>query len=108
AHIAQPDGQIPQIGDSGRGKVRVGLSDVTDFVASGGVRGTVPNENALILDRGYIASRSGWGQKQPLEEESHALIRYGEDLRAHSHYDRGSLHIYTNGQRWLVDSGFHS
>ena len=108
AHIAMPNGQLPQIGESARGKVRSGLSDVTDFVASEGHKGKAPEEDTLILDRGYISSRSGWGQTRPLVEESHALIRYGEELRAHSHYDRGSLHIYAGGQQWLIDSGFHS
>lgn len=108
AHLAMPDGRLPQIGDSSRGKVRLGLSDVTDFVATAGMKGTPPREDVLILQKGYITSRSGWGQKRPLTDESHSLIRFGEELRAHSHYDRGSIHIYASGQRWLIDSGFHS
>lgn len=36
------------------------------------------------------------------------LIKYGEDFKGHSHDDRGSLNIYADGQRWLVDPGFHS
>lgn len=108
AHIAMPNGEIPQIGDAARGRVNRGLSEVTDFVATRGVKGTAPNNTTLVLDRGYIISRSGWGEKKPLADESHMLARYGDDLRSHSHQDRGSVHIYSGAQRWLVDSGFHS
>lgn len=108
AHIALPDGQLPQIGDAKRTKVSIGHSHVTDFVASGGSIGTPPDGTALILDRGYVLSRSGWGHARPLENESHMLARFGENARSHSHQDRGSLHIYAAGQRWLIDSGFHS
>src|SRR5699024_1962757 len=108
AHISLPNGQLPQIGDAARGKVRRGFSDVTDFVASGGLIGKPPEAKAVVLKRGYVSSRSGWGEMRPLHEESHAVIRFGKDLRAHSHQDRGSVHIYSAGQAWLVDSGFHS
>src|SRR5699024_5474986 len=99
-----------QIGDGARTRVRTGLSEASDFMATGGKEGTPPQSHALVLKRGYIMSRSGWGQERRLEDESHMLIRYGEVLkpRVHSHYDRGSVHIYANGQPWLVDSGFHS
>lgn len=108
AHLSMPDGQLPQIGDAARGKIRPEFSESTEFIATGGSKGSPPKTTTLILDRGYIASRSGWGKTRPLAEESHILIRYGKDLRAHSHYDRGSVHLYAGGQRWLVDSGFHS
>ncbi|MFK0006869.1 heparinase II/III family protein [Paenarthrobacter sp. NPDC090520] len=108
AHIALPDGQIPQIGDGGRLSVARGQSEALDFLASSGAIGTAPAETTLILDRGYVLSRSGWGEERPLAEESHTLIRHGKNLRSHSHADRGSVHVYAAGQRWLVDSGFHS
>ena len=53
-------------------------------------------------------SRSGWGQDKPLRRESHTIVRYGPDLQRHSHNDRGSVHIYTLGRRWITDGGFHS
>lgn len=108
AHMAQPDGRLPQIGDSSRGAVEVGLDPVADFAATRGRSGTRPAETVRVLDSGYVFSRSGWGETRPVERESHLLIRHGADLRAHSHQDRGSVHIYANGRPWLVDSGFHS
>lgn len=108
AHISLPDGQIPQIGDASRGKVQKGLSKVTDYVASQGITGKAPKDASLVLDRGYILSRSGWGKTRSLSQESHMVIRHGENMRGHSHNDRGSVHIYAGGHRWLVDSGFFS
>lgn len=108
AQLALPDGQLPQIGDSVRGSVVAGLSDMTDYLRSNGAHGTRPTGNTMVLHRGYIVSRSGWGESRPVRSESHALIRYGDDIRGHSHQDRGSVHIYADGVRWLVDGGFHS
>lgn len=108
AQIALPNGQLPQIGDTVRGSVGAGLSEATDYLRSQGAKGTRPSGNTLVLKRGVIVSRSGWGETRPLRSESHAIIRYGDDIRGHSHQDRGSVHIYADGVRWLVDGGFHS
>lgn len=110
AHMSMPNGSLPQIGDGVRTRVQMGLSSNTDYVATGGESGATLDEKTLILDRGYIYSRSGWGEARPLSEESHTIIRFGHPIkpRTHSHYDRGSVHIYSNGQPWLIDSGFHS
>ncbi|HEX7352477.1 heparinase II/III domain-containing protein [Brachybacterium sp.] len=108
AHVAMPNGALPQIGDSPRVRARRGYSAASDFVASNGEEGDAPAEHAAVFDGGFITSRSGWGQERPLPDESHAVIRHGVELGAHSHRDRGSIHIYSAGQPWLVDSGFHS
>ncbi|MGP9736127.1 heparinase II/III domain-containing protein [Brachybacterium sp. AOP42-C2-15] len=108
AHLAQPDGELPQIGDSARSKVVPGLSEVTDFVISAGKRGETPGARALVLERGYAISRSGWGEDRPAAQESHLVVRHGAYARAHGHFDSGSVHLYTAGRRWLVDPGFHS
>lgn len=108
AHIALPNGELPQIGDSRRSPVQNGHSSFSDYVATAGNGGRKPHGRTLILDRGYILSRSGWGESRPLAQESHTLIRYGKELRSHSHRDRGSVHVYADGARWFVDSGFHS
>ncbi|WP_143553754.1 heparinase II/III domain-containing protein [Serinicoccus sp. CNJ-927] len=107
AHFAQPNGMLPQIGDSASGLVRKGLSDQSDFVATQGIKGRAPEENALVFDRGFITTRSGWSEDRG-PEHSHTVIRYGKDLAAHSHDDRGSVHIYSGGTAWLTDAGFHN
>lgn len=108
AHLAQPDGRLPQIGDSSRGPVSRGLDPVADFAATKGVRGTRPKATALVLDGGYAISRSGWGEQRKIHNESHMILRHGPFVRAHAHADLGSVHIYAAGRPWLVDSGFHS
>lgn len=110
AHMSMPDGNLPQIGDGPRTKVRGGLSTYSDYVASKGKEGKPPEDKVAILRRGYILSRRGWGHPKPITNESHTLIRYGGAIhpRTHSHNDRGSVHIYSAGQPWLIDSGFHS
>lgn len=108
AQMMLPDGGLPQIGDTKRGLVGPGLGPQVDYVLTGGKEGAAPQAKAVAYDRGYVISRSGWGESRPLSQESHLILRHGEDLKAHSHQDRGSIHLYTMGRRWLVDSGFHS
>lgn len=108
AHLTMPNGELPQIGDASRGKVRAGLGSSTDFLASSGRIGKHPDTTDEIFDRGYIVARSGWGADRPMAQESHAVIRFGDFLRGHAHNDRGSLHLYDHGVAWLIDSGFYS
>lgn len=108
AHLTLPDGQMPQIGDTARGQVSRDLHPFTEFAATRGVDGEQPEGKAIVLDGGYVISRSGWGEARLLAQESHMVLRHGPDVRAHSHQDRGSLHIYASGSRWFTDSGFYS
>jgi len=107
AHLLLPDKTMPQVGDGGRGKGRRGLHPLLDQVLAGHI-----NDPDLPLVRhfpnGFTVYRSGWGKQRPLKEESHTIIRHGKDLQRHSHNDRGSIHIYARGRRWLTDGGFHS
>lgn len=107
AYLILPDKTMPQIGDGGRGKGRSGIHPLIDQVMQGEVEDT-----GLPLFRhfpnGFTVSRSGWGETRPLREESHTIVRHGADLQRHSHNDRGSVHIYTQGRRWITDGGFHS
>lgn len=106
-HLLLPDGTMPQIGDGWRGKGRSGLHPFIDQVRSRKV-----HESGLSTfqhyKNGFTIFRSGWGKHRDLKNESHTIIRHGEDLRRHSHNDRGSVHIYTAGRRWITDGGFHS
>lgn len=108
AHMVLPNGTLPQIGDTKRAPVAPGLGTHVDYVATGGAQGSPPEQTAVAYDRGYAISRSGWGHDRPLDQESHLLVRFGEDVRSHSHQDRGSVHIYTRGRIWLTDGGFFS
>ena len=106
-HLLLPDGTMPQIGDGNRGKGRRGLHGFLDQVNKGTIQDT---DRPLVqhYKNGFTVSRSGWGETRPVKEESHTIVRHGRDLLRHSHDDRGSVHIYTAGRRWITDGGFHS
>lgn len=106
-YLLLPDGTMPQIGDGGRGKARRGLHPFLDQVNSGKIR----DQDAPIMQHytnGFTVFRSGWGETRPPKHESHTIVRHGRNLLRHSHNDRGSVHIYTAGRRWITDGGFHS
>lgn len=108
AQLAMPNGRLPQIGDTKRSPLSKDLGAHVDFVATQGKIGTAPTETAVAYERGYVVSRSGWGENRPLAQESHMILRFGDDVLSHSHQDRGSVHLYTRGRPWLVDSGYYS
>src|SRR5699024_11871887 len=102
-----PDGTKPQIGDGGRARGRKGLHPFIDQV----LRGEVQENNLSPFyhyQNGLTVLRSGWGELRDVKDESHTVIRHGRELARHSHYDRGSIHLYNAGQRWISDGGFHS
>ncbi|MGD8149456.1 heparinase II/III domain-containing protein [Ornithinimicrobium sp. Y1694] len=107
AHMAYPNGELPQIGDSARGPVKLGLGPASDYAASSGTTGQPPGDLGVVFARGYAISRSGWGGSRG-SDHSHLVLRFGHDLEAHSHQDRGSVHFYSGGVPWLVDPGFHN
>jgi len=107
AYLVLPDGSMPQVGDGGRGRGRRGMHPLLDKVLKKDV-GDAELPLFKHYDNGFTVMRSGWGQDRPFKEESHTIVRHGRDLRRHSHNDRGSVHIYTLGRRWITDGGFHS
>lgn len=107
AHLAQPDGILPQIGDTKRDVPLGAFGPPTEWVRSRGQRGSHPEATAQVFKRGYISSRSGWDWHRGVDH-SHMLVRFGPDFQSHSHHDRGSVHLYTQGRPWLVDSGFYN
>lgn len=108
AQMVLPNGILPQIGDTKRVPVSSGLGEQVEYVKTQGVHGKPPAATAVLYDRGYIVSRSGWGEGRPLNQESHMIVRFGHDVLSHSHHDRGSVHLYSRGRTWLTDSGFYS
>lgn len=102
-----PDGTKPQIGDGGRARGRKGLHPFIDEVLEGKVE-TSDLSTYHHYKNGFTVFRRGWGELRDLKDESHTIIRHGKELARHSHYDRGSIHIYNAGQRWITDGGFHS
>ena len=106
-YLLLPDKTMPQIGDGGRGMGRRGIHPLVDEILNQDIQDK-SRPLFRIFPNGMAVSRSGWGQDKPLRRESHTIVRYGPDLQRHSHNDRGSVHIYTLGRRWITDGGFHS
>lgn len=107
ATLLLPDGTKPQIGDGGRAKGRKNLHPLTDKVLKGDLADTdLPTLHHY--QNGFTVFRSGWGEQRDIRKESHTVIRHGRELARHSHYDRGSIHLYNAGLRWITDGGFHS
>lgn len=107
-HLVLPNGYLPQIGDGHRNLLRVGLSQECDYAATDGQQGVAPTQLVRSFSNGYYTSRSGWGATRSLKNESQLIMRHGGEMIGHAHQDRGSLHVYSRGTAWLVDSGFHS
>ncbi len=106
-HLLLPDGALPQIGDGNRGKGRRDLHPLVRQIT----RGRVTDRDLPTFQHytnGFTVFRSGWGQDRPLSQESHTIVRHGRELLRHAHNDRGSIHIYSRGRRWVTDGGFHS
>lgn len=107
AFLVLPDGTMPQVGDGGRGKGRRGMHPLLDEVLKRDI-GDAELPLFRHFSNGFTVLRSGWGENRPFEDESHTVVRHGRDLKRHSHNDRGSVHLYTKGRRWITDGGFHS
>lgn len=106
-YLLLPDGTMPQIGDGNRGNGRQSLHPLVRQVVKGRIREPdLPTFHHY--DNGFTVFRSAWGQERPLKQESHTIVRHGRDLLRHSHNDRGSVHLYSRGRRWITDGGFHS
>ncbi|PZE20073.1 hypothetical protein CBW46_015450 [Paenibacillus xerothermodurans] len=111
AHILQPNGQIPPIGDSMMTELDVGpWLDLDDknvselkYVLSNGVNGSKPSAlDALFSGGGYAALRNKW----KFDDNTVQLVFYsGFHSRVHKHHDDLSFTLFGHGQPLLTDAG---
>lgn len=115
-HLQSPDGTTPALSDGDRGEFRelFGLAaevfddDQFEWVATGGCRGTPPDERNVVFPvGGYVVQRSGWGSgPDDYAEERHAVFDCGPiGDGGHGHYDQLSIEMYGRGRRLVVDPG---
>ena len=114
-HLHRPDGQIPALSDSDAGSYLdlLGLAaDALDdeelrYVASGGASGRAPTERCADFPvAGYHVQRSGWGQREPYEDERFLILGCGPlGDGGHGHYDALSVEAYGLGHPLVVDPG---
>jgi Heparinase II/III-like protein len=69
-----------------------------------------PLGTTAFFDRGYLFSRSGWGDRRPPDHESFLMLRYGQSLREqyHGHMDAGNIAFFAYGKPLISDSGVYA
>lgn len=108
-HAVQPDGRWTPLGDT-NGRPTTDPLTLADrealrFVATGGAKGTRPVEEGAVFSRGFAFARSGWGDADSFDEQSHLSVRFGEGRRLHGHRDHTAL-TYFDHRPLLVEAGF--
>ena len=112
--IAQPDGLLPQLGDTGAGgRLRISLPNLKnlswyphyEYVVSKGKRGRPPSALRFIFpESGYYIDRDRWDK--PGENTATQLIfKCGFLAEGHRHDDDGHILLYGLGEAWLTDGG---
>ena len=106
AHMTQPDGTYPQLGDTDRREVtRRWSHPALRWFITNGREGQPPDETFVTYEAGYTFARSGWGQPGALEQETFLSLRHGPPMWLHGHDDHGSLTLYAQAQPLIVDPG---
>src|SRR5699024_3731363 len=106
AHATRPDGTLVSIGDTDHLSPKAVRTPITDYVTSGGQKGTPPEDVVKVYNAGYIFARSGWGEtERDLADETFYSVSFGSSRRVHGHPDGGSLTYSADGLHWLVDPG---
>ncbi|MGN6687806.1 MAG: heparinase II/III domain-containing protein [Actinomycetales bacterium] len=113
AQAIRPDGQLESLGDTTLQKVGPADLPGADFDAAGlryaataGAAGTPGTSLYSSFRGGYVFGRSGWGQAQPLSQETWYSLRWGTRYRVpHAHDDAQSLTLYSRGAELLADPG---
>lgn len=105
AHLTLPNGVYETLGDTDRQLVANFDHPALRWLRSGGSEGAPPEDTFVTYDAGFVAARTGWGTDGPIEDEGMLTARYGPRPYIHGHDDHGSLTLWGDGQRLLVDPG---
>jgi hypothetical protein len=108
AHATLPDNQYDMIGDTLRRRSIAIQGTPAEYAASQGTAGIAPATVEAIYDAGFAFVRTGWGEQRPFADEVHVTLRFGPARRFHGHDDAGSLTLYGDGSRLLLDAGAHT
>jgi len=102
-----PDGTAPRIGDTWQQPITTLLEEGArlferrdmKYVASGGARGTAPEETSVCMEpSGFCVMRNGWNEK------SQYLLMKWKYGGWHSHFDDLSIILASGGRTLLDDS----
>ena len=110
ANAATPSGYTVNFGDTGTTRLPYNFSDraspfnwLTTNGAPGTTRPTLPDY--MTYYSGYAFFRSSWGTPNSVNDETHAMVRFGAGRANHGHEDAGELTLEAYGNKLLLDSG---
>lgn len=93
--LQQPDGRLPQIGDTPRDSFPPKSIKVMALPGEG--------QESWSLATGYSVVRRNTALG---DQDSYTLLRHGQSGEGHHHDDKGSIITYSRGRNWWVDPGF--
>lgn len=105
AHLTLPNGDYETLGDTDRQRVAAFDHAALRWLRTGGDEGAPPEQTFVHYDAGFVAARTGWGTDGPITDEGMITARFGPRPYIHGHDDHGSLTLWGDGQRLLVDPG---
>ncbi len=101
AHATRPGGTFLEIGDTWPDRPNAAMGPHSRWLASGGKKGTAPDETVKVYNAGYVFGRDSWtdtGQQYSL--------RFGPGRYVHGHNDHLAMTYWADGHDVLVDSGY--
>lgn len=117
AHFLKPNGTLPALGDTSKNspilvekheRLEWPVQAAKEFLYSRtqGTEGSPPKvANVLFPRAGYAFFRSGWGTKEPFQEERSLAFRVSTFNTSHIHRDLFTFELYAYGEDLIVDSG---
>ncbi|MGP5391617.1 heparinase II/III domain-containing protein [Glutamicibacter arilaitensis] len=106
AHATQPNGNYVRIGDMDSGGPSKIKSPYTQYVSTGGSKGSAPRDLIKVYEAGYVYGRSGWGEtERDFAQETFFSLCFGPQRKIHGQADGGSITFFSNGYPWLIDTG---
>lgn len=107
-HFVRPDGFLETIGDTPPERtLSADGYDFSTYAQSGGEQGMPPVETCKVLDGGFIAGRSSWGEDpESFKSSTFYSLRFGEEA-IHGHDDGGSITLFFQNP-WIVDPGMYA
>lgn len=101
-----PDATYDTIGDTNRDAAWAIPGTIAEYAATGGAAGPHPGSSVrLYRHDGWLFARTGWGEERPLAEEVAWSLRFGPSPYIHGHADGGSITLWGDGARQVVDPG---
>ncbi len=101
-----PDGRYDTIGDTERDVAWAIPGTLAEFAATAGASGPPPGRTLrLYREDGWLFARTGWGSERPFGDEVAWSLRFGPAPYIHGHADGGSITLWGDGARQVVDPG---